>query len=101
MQNLNLKQLEVFVTVVEEGSFTAAAEHLYLAQSTVSGHISALEKEMGLTLLLRTGKRKVKGNYSTSPHSGAGCGEPSPQMRSIMASHLSCPCRISMWMRRK
>lgn len=60
MQNLNLKQLEVFVTVVEEGSFTAAAEHLYLAQSTVSGHISALEKEMGLTLLLRTGKRKVK-----------------------------------------
>ena len=59
MQNLNLKQLEVFVTVVEQGSFTAAAEHLYLAQSTVSGHISALEKEMGLTLLLRTGKRKV------------------------------------------
>lgn len=60
MQNLNLKQLEVFVTVVEQGSFTAAAEHLYLAQSTVSGHISALEKEMDLTLLLRTGKRKVK-----------------------------------------
>ena len=59
MQNLNLKQLEVFVTVIEQGSFTAAAEHLYLAQSTVSGHISALEKEMGLTLLLRTGKRKV------------------------------------------
>ena len=60
MQNLNLKQLEVFVTVIEQGSFTAAAEHLYLAQSTVSGHISALEKEMDLTLLLRTGKRKVK-----------------------------------------
>ena len=43
MQNLNLKQLEVFAAVVEQGSFTAAAEQLYLAQSTVSGHITALE----------------------------------------------------------
>ena len=59
MQNLNLKQLEVFVAVVDTGSFTAAAEHLYLAQSTVSGHIAALEKEMGLSLLIRTGKRKL------------------------------------------
>ena len=37
----------------------AAAEQLYLAQSTVSGHITALEKELGVTLLLRTGKRKI------------------------------------------
>ena len=59
MQNLNLKQLEVFAAVVEQGSFTAAAEQLYLAQSTVSGHITALEKELGVTLLLRTGKRKI------------------------------------------
>lgn len=59
MQNLNLKQLEVFAAVVEQGSFTAAAEQLYLAQSTVSGHITSLEKELGVTLLLRTGKRKI------------------------------------------
>lgn len=59
MHNLNLKQLEVFVSVVENGSFTTAAEQLYLAQSTVSGHISALENELGLTLLIRTGKRKL------------------------------------------
>lgn len=59
MQNLNLKQLEVFVAVVEKGSFTTAAESLYLAQSTVSGHIASLEKEIGLTLLIRTGKRKI------------------------------------------
>lgn len=59
MQNLNFKQLEVFVTVVEKGGFTAAAEQLYLAQSTVSGHITALEKELGMPLLLRTGKRKI------------------------------------------
>lgn len=59
MQTLNLRQLEVFAAVVESGSFTAAANRLYLAQSTVSGHISALEKEMGLPLLVRTGRRKI------------------------------------------
>ena len=59
MQSLNLKQLEVFCTVVAEGSFTAAAEKLYLAQSTVSGHVAALEKDLGVPLLVRTGKRRI------------------------------------------
>ena len=59
MQTLNLKQLEVFCAVVERGSFTAAAEALYLAQSTVSGHILALEKDIGVPLLVRSGKRRI------------------------------------------
>lgn len=59
MQTLNLKQLEAFCAVVECGSFTAAAETLYLAQSTVSGHISALEKDIGVPLLVRSGKRRI------------------------------------------
>ena len=59
MQALNLKQLEVFCAVVEQGSFTAAAEKLYLAQSTVSGHVAALEEDLGVPLLVRTGKRRI------------------------------------------
>ena len=59
MNQLNLKQLEAFCAVVEQGSFTAAAEALYLAQSTVSGHVTALEKDLGVTLFLRTGKRHI------------------------------------------
>ena len=59
MQMLNLKQLEAFCAVVEQGSFTAAAEKLYLAQSTVSGHVAGLEKDLGVALLVRTGKRRV------------------------------------------
>lgn len=59
MQILNLKQLEAFCAVVERGGFTAAAESLYLAQSTVSGHVSALETELGVSLLARTGKRSI------------------------------------------
>lgn len=57
--DFNLKQLEAFVAVVECGSFTAAAGKLFLAQSTVSGHVAALEKEIGVPLLVRSGKRKI------------------------------------------
>lgn len=53
---MNLKQLEVFIAVAECGSFSRAAELSFLTQSTVSQHISALEKEFGLKLLDRTGK---------------------------------------------
>jgi len=59
MTNYNLKQLEAFAAVVECGSFTAAAEKLYLAQSTVSGHVAALEKDIGVPMIVRSGKRKI------------------------------------------
>ena len=59
MNSLNLKQLEVFAAVVEYGSFTEAAEHLYIAQSTVSSHISALEKTLAATLFERTAKKHI------------------------------------------
>ena len=57
--NYNLKQLEAFTAVVECGSFTAAAERLYLAQSTISGHVAAMEKDIGVPLIVRSGKRKI------------------------------------------
>lgn len=57
--NYNLKQLEAFAAVVECSSFTAAADKLYLAQSTVSGHVAALEKDIGVPLIVRSGKRKI------------------------------------------
>lgn len=57
--NYNLKQLEAFVAVIECGSFTAAADKLYLAQSTVSGHVAAMEKDIGVPMLVRSGKRKI------------------------------------------
>jgi DNA-binding transcriptional LysR family regulator len=53
---MNLKQLEVFLAVVENGSFSKAAEATFITQSTVSQHISLLEKELELKLLDRTGK---------------------------------------------
>lgn len=56
---MELKQLEAFVRVVEEQSFSGAARALYLTQPTVSVHIAALEGELNVKLLERTTKRVV------------------------------------------
>lgn len=53
---VDLKQLETFMTVVEWGSFSNAAKHLYLSQPTVSVHIKQLEEEFGTELIKRTTK---------------------------------------------
>lgn len=53
---MNLKQLEVFLAVVDTRSFSRAAEATFLTQSTVSQHISSLEAEFDLRLLDRAGK---------------------------------------------
>ncbi|GAA6493380.1 MAG TPA: LysR family transcriptional regulator [Candidatus Bariatricus faecipullorum] len=53
---MNLKQLEAFMRVADTGSFSRAARELYLTQPTVSAHISALEKELGVRLFVRTTK---------------------------------------------
>lgn len=50
---LDLKRLRVLREVAEQGSFSAAAESLYVSQSAVSQQISALEAEVGVPLLIR------------------------------------------------
>ncbi len=58
--NIRLKQLEIFVTIVECGNFTEAGRRLYLAQSTVSSHISALEDALRVSLFRRESKRSIE-----------------------------------------
>ena len=50
---LDLRRLRIFVAVAEGGSFTAAAESLYLTQSAVSQQVSVLEREAGVALFRR------------------------------------------------
>lgn len=50
----DLPLLAVFVTVVQKGSFTAAARDLGLAKSVVSQHVRTLEERCGVRLLERT-----------------------------------------------
>lgn len=49
--NLDLYRLSVFVTVVERNGYSAAARRLNLSQSTVSHHVSELERACGAELL--------------------------------------------------
>jgi len=53
---LNLNQLKTFVTVVEEGSISSAAEKINITQPAVSLHIQGLEDYMGTGLLNRRGR---------------------------------------------
>ncbi len=53
---MKLKQLQVFVEVADNKSFSKAAKMLYLTQPTVSAHISALEEELNVKLFTRNTK---------------------------------------------
>ena len=53
----NYNDLYLFMMVVQEGSFTAAAQRLGLAQSGISRSIRELEQRLGLQLLVRTTRK--------------------------------------------
>ena len=50
---MDLRQLSALVAIADHGSFSSAARALYTVQSNVSGHISRLEKELGVVLVDR------------------------------------------------
>ncbi|GAA1513109.1 LysR family transcriptional regulator [Nocardioides humi] len=50
---MDLRQLRILTAVAEVGSFTAAAERLYLTQSAVSQQMARLEREVGRPLFAR------------------------------------------------
>ena len=54
---MEFKQLEAFVAVVENKSFSEAARQLNLTQPTISAHIQTLEQELNSRLLIRTTKK--------------------------------------------
>ena len=56
---MDLKQLQSFVAVAEQASFTRAAQVLGLAQPALSRHIRSLEVELRQTLLMRNGRGAV------------------------------------------
>jgi DNA-binding transcriptional LysR family regulator len=51
---MELRELSAFVAVVEEGGMSAASRRLHVSQSALSQTVSALERELGVTLLERT-----------------------------------------------
>ncbi len=53
---MTLQQLHYVITIAETGSFSRAAEILYVAQPSLSAAIQALEKEVGISIFYRSGK---------------------------------------------
>ena len=50
---MNLKQARYFITIIEEGSITAAAKKLYVTQPSLSQMLRQIEAECGVDLLVR------------------------------------------------
>lgn len=53
----SIRQLRYFVEIAEAGSFSAAAERLYIAQSALSRQIKELELHLGTVLFERTARQ--------------------------------------------
>lgn len=53
---MNVNQMETFLTVLEKGSFSAAARELHLTQPAISLQIQSLENFFGTQLMVRAGK---------------------------------------------
>lgn len=56
---MDLYQVRYFLTIAETGTFSRAAERLYLSQPSLSTGIKKLEQELGVTLFERGGRRTV------------------------------------------
>jgi DNA-binding transcriptional LysR family regulator len=68
---LNFRQLEIFNSVVEEGSTTRSALKLGLSQPAVSRNVAQLEKDIGFDLFLREGNRLVPTEAALRLHAEA------------------------------
>jgi len=57
LRHVSLRQLQIFEAITREGSFTRAADTLFLTQPTVSMQIKKLEDGLGLPLFEQIGKQ--------------------------------------------
>jgi DNA-binding transcriptional LysR family regulator len=53
---MTLRQIEVFLAIARDKSFSVAARRIHLSQPTASEHMQELEKELGATLFTRRGR---------------------------------------------
>src|ERR1700742_1489722 len=72
-----LRQLEYLVTIVDQGSFTRAAERLNVTQPGLSHQFQALEREVGDPLLERLPRnvRLTPAGRAMLPHARAALAE--------------------------
>jgi DNA-binding transcriptional LysR family regulator len=57
LASVTLQQLRYFLAAGQAGSFTAAADSLYIAQPSLAEQVRRLEGELGVKLFVRSGRR--------------------------------------------
>jgi DNA-binding transcriptional LysR family regulator len=91
---MELRQLEYFVAVAEEGSFTRAASRVLVAQSGVSAQVRRLERELGVDLLERGPVRPTEAGLAVLPFARAalaavgGVREAVDELRGLTRGHV-------------
>jgi DNA-binding transcriptional LysR family regulator len=68
---VELRQITSFLAVVEEGQFAKAAQRLFLSPAAVTGHVQALERELGVPLLERVPVRLTPAGQRFITHARA------------------------------
>jgi len=56
---MNIREIEIFRAVMQEGSITRAANNLHISQPAASKYVAQLERRMGLALFRRDGNRLI------------------------------------------
>ncbi len=62
---MTLQQIHYLLTIADAGSMNKAAEILYLAQPSLTSAVKELEKELGITIFLRSGRGVTLTNDGT------------------------------------
>ncbi|HEY0536895.1 MAG TPA: LysR family transcriptional regulator [Actinoallomurus sp.] len=68
---MQLRHVESFLAVVEEGQFARAACRMFLSPPAVTGHIRQLERELGMPLLQRSPVALTPAGQRFLPHARA------------------------------
>ena len=65
---MTYKDILYVITILDEGSFSAAAKKLYVSQSALSQAVRKLEQEFGMELFIRSGGSTHFVTGSVNPH---------------------------------
>ena len=60
---MELKYMKEFIVLTEIGNYTAAADELFISQSSLTKHIQSLEGELGVPLFDRSTRKVVLSSY--------------------------------------
>jgi molybdenum-dependent DNA-binding transcriptional regulator ModE len=71
MNSRNLNHLVTLAALAETGSFSGAARRLHLPASTVSEHVAALERNLGVQPVIRATRRNRLPEAGRIPAQGA------------------------------